>query len=107
LNNNVGESCSIARSRRNCSSSFIVSLLHGSPPNPPPASLDGATLDGWIASNVATYHHPVGICAMGSVVDSRAAVLGVDASILPDLPSGNTNLPVMMVAERVAAWLVV
>jgi choline dehydrogenase-like flavoprotein len=69
----------------------------------------------WIRNSAWTYHHPVGTCAMGldpaagSVVDPDARVHGVDglsvvdASILPEIPSANTNLPVIMVAERVAA----
>jgi choline dehydrogenase len=46
-----------------------------------------------------------------SVVDGRLRVRGVDglrvadASIFPRLPGGNTNLPVMMVAERAAEFI--
>jgi choline dehydrogenase-like flavoprotein len=47
--------------------------------------------------------------AAGAVVDPDARVYGVDglsvadASILPEIPSANTNIPVIMVAEHVAA----
>jgi len=70
-----------------------------------------------IASRVSTYHHPVGTCRMGAdpdggaVVDSRGRVHGIerlhvaDASIMPTIPSANTNLPTIMVAERIAAWI--
>jgi choline dehydrogenase len=55
-----------------------------------------------------SYFHPVGTCAIGEVVDHEGRVQGVegvrvvDASILPDIPSANTNLPTMMAAERCA-----
>ncbi len=60
--------------------------------------------------------HPVSTCIMGpdaatSVVDARLRVHGVqglrviDASIFPNITSGNTNAPVVMVAEKGAALL--
>jgi choline dehydrogenase-like flavoprotein len=63
------------------------------------------------------YHHPVGTCRMGpvgdpaAVVDARGTVHGldgvsvIDASIMPLIPAGNTNVPTIMLAERCAAWL--
>ena len=65
-------------------------------------------LHAWIKANVWSYHHPVGTCAMGAVVDAHCRVLGVDglsvvdASVMPDIPSANTNIPTIMIAERVA-----
>ncbi|MDH4324803.1 MAG: GMC oxidoreductase, partial [Betaproteobacteria bacterium] len=58
-----------------------------------------------------TIFHPVGTCAMGSVVDERLRVHGVgrlrviDASIMPRITSGNTNAPTTLIAERGARML--
>ena len=58
--------------------------------------------------------HPSGTCRMGAandplaVTDSRGAVYGVeglhvcDASLMPSIPCANTNVPTIMIAERVA-----
>lgn len=71
-----------------------------------------ADLDAYIRANVNSIYHPVGTCKMGSdpmaVVDTELRVRGmaglrvVDASVMPDIPSGNTNFPTMMIAERAA-----
>jgi choline dehydrogenase len=64
-----------------------------------------------------TIFHPVGTCKMGrdgdplAVLDARLAVRGIaglrvaDASAMPNITSGNTNAPTLMLAERAAQWL--
>ncbi len=62
-----------------------------------------------------TLYHPAGTCRMGTdplaVVDPTLRVLGIDglriadASVIPELPSGHTNWPTVMIAERAADFL--
>lgn len=69
-------------------------------------------LDAWIRETAETAHHPCCTCAMGSskmaVLDNEMKVRGtealrvVDGAALPDLPSGNTNAPILMMAEKAA-----
>ena len=53
--------------------------------------------------------HPACTCSIGAVVDAQARVRGVenlwvvDASIMPIIPRGNTNIPTLMLAEKGAA----
>lgn len=75
-------------------------------------ALLGAAFDAYLHRSIQTLYHPVGSCAMGtgpeSVVDPQLRVRGiaglrvVDASVLPTVPRGNTNAPVIMLAERAA-----
>ncbi len=82
---------------------------------PGAAVQDDAALDAFVRRKLETIYHPVGTCRMGrddqAVVDARLRVHGfgnlyvVDASVMPGLPSGNTNAPTIMIAERAADLL--
>ena len=73
-----------------------------------PASESDEDLRAHIARTTFAIYHPVGTCAMGSVVDDELRVNGleglrvVDASVMPMVPRGNTNAPTIAVAERAA-----
>ena len=64
----------------------------------------------------SSYHHPVGTCAMGSgreaVVDAELRVHGIeglriaDASVMPTIPSANTQAPAIMIGEFASQLLV-
>ncbi len=74
-------------------------------PGPTAGDDDAEAIAASIASRVSTYHHPVGTCRMGAdpdggaVVDARGRAHGIeqlhvaDPSIMPTIPSANTNLP--------------
>ena len=64
-----------------------------------------------VRAGVIHYWHPVGTCAMGSVTDADGHVMGVeglvvaDASVMPVTPRATTNIPTVVVAERIAQRL--
>ena len=71
-----------------------------------PKSDSEADIMDFVERRAHTLYHPVGTCAMGSVVDDELRVIGleglrvVDASVMPTIPRGNTNAPTIMVAEK-------
>jgi choline dehydrogenase len=77
---------------------------------PGAAGVTDTALDAWIRNHIATAYHPSGTCRMGgdpnSVLDPQLRVRGVDrlrvvdASIMPQVVSSNTNAPTIMIAER-------
>lgn len=76
---------------------------------------DDDQLRDMIRNRADTIYHPVGTCRMGNdglaVVDAELRVHGmqglrvVDASIMPTLIGGNTNAPVVMIAEKAADFI--
>jgi 4-pyridoxate dehydrogenase len=81
---------------------------------PGPTRDSDAEIDAHIRDTAITVHHPLGTCAMGpetdpmAVVDADLRLRGaqglrvVDASVMPELVSGNINAAVIMIAERAA-----
>jgi choline dehydrogenase-like flavoprotein len=73
-----------------------------------PESDSDADILHFVRRNARTIFHPVGTCAMGTVVNPELRVQGVerlrvvDASVMPTVPRGNTNAPVIMIAEKAA-----
>jgi choline dehydrogenase/5-(hydroxymethyl)furfural/furfural oxidase len=75
---------------------------------------DDAAIDAWLMATVGDTGHICGTCRMGapddrrSVVDPSGRVLGVDdlwvadASVFPEVPRANTNLPTIAAAERLS-----
>lgn len=78
---------------------------------------DDDALNAFVLRNVGGTWHPSGTCRMGRADDPDAvtsptgAVIGVeglrvaDASLMPSIPRANTNMPTIMIAERVAAFM--
>jgi choline dehydrogenase len=79
---------------------------------PGPGIGGGAELQRYVRRNAVTYHHQVGTCKMGTddlaVVGPDLRVRGVDglrvadASVMPEVTTGNTHAPSMMIGERAA-----
>jgi len=81
---------------------------------PGPEVRGDAAIDAWVRQTAETIYHPIGTCKMGAdgdasaVVDAQLRVRGiaglrvVDASVMPNLVSGNTNAPTIMIAEKAA-----
>ena len=78
---------------------------------------DPAQIESFLRDHSDTEYHPVGTCKMGpaqdpmAVVDAELRVHGlqglrvIDASIMPNLVSGNTNAPTIMIAEKGADFI--
>jgi choline dehydrogenase len=79
---------------------------------PGPDVTEDAAIEQAIRANANHRSHPTGTCAMGigadAVVDAQLRVRGVDslrvvdASVMPEVIGGNTNVPTIMIAEKAA-----
>jgi 5-(hydroxymethyl)furfural/furfural oxidase len=79
---------------------------------------EDARLDEFVRRNVFGVWHASGTCRMGSeadpgaVVDPKGRVIGseniwvADASVMPRLPTANTNIPTIMIAEKISDGLI-
>jgi choline dehydrogenase len=84
---------------------------------PGPNVRTDAQIVAYLRQNTEHRHHPLGTCRMGvagdagAVVDAQLRVHGIenlrvaDASVMPDDPSGNTNIPTIMIGEKAADML--
>jgi choline dehydrogenase-like flavoprotein len=76
--------------------------------SPGPEVQGRAQIESHIRRSLVTVHHPCGTCRIGDVVDPLLRVKGidglrvVDASVIPTVIAGNSNIPVNAVAERAA-----
>jgi|TARA_X000000950_G_scaffold289286_1_gene411598 choline dehydrogenase len=83
--------------------------------NPAPEAKTDRELEAWVRGYSSTDYHPCGTCRMGhddlAVVDGQLRVHGVDhlrvvdASVMPDIVSGNLNAPTQMIGERAADYI--
>jgi choline dehydrogenase-like flavoprotein len=80
--------------------------LHSVEVSPGPEVQGRAQIESHIRKSLVTVHHPCGTCRLGDVVDASLKVKGVealrvvDASVIPTVIAGNSNIPVTAVAER-------
>ena len=92
---------------------FIAS--RGDRTEPEPDIKSDAEIEDWIRATASTDYHPSGSCRMGNddyaVVDTEMKVHGieglrvVDASVMPNIVSGNLNAPTQMIADRASDFI--
>ena len=89
--------------------------FRGERTDPAPEIKSDSEIENWIRATASTDFHPCGSCRMGnddnSVVDAEMKVHGieglrvVDASVMPQIISGNLNAPTQMIAARAADFI--
>jgi choline dehydrogenase len=93
--------------RRICSTPPLSGYVTAEEYPGPGVQSDEALLD-FVRQSGETVFHPTSTCSIGTVVDEKLKVKGlaglrvVDASVMPSVPSGNINAPVIAVAEKAA-----
>ena len=115
LNENQAEMIEAARMSREILDQPAFDAYRGEPVFPERRISSDAEYTDFIRRKAESIYHPVGTCRMGTddraVVDSELRVRGVpglrvvDASVMPSLPTGNTNAPTIMIAERASALI--
>jgi choline dehydrogenase len=106
----------VRRARQIAAQSPLRELL-GEETAPTTSAKTNEEIGRWVDSSVFHYYHPVGTCAMGlasepmAVTDAQGKVHGLenvfvaDCSIIPVIPRANTNIPAIVIGERIAGWL--
>jgi choline dehydrogenase-like flavoprotein len=85
-----------------------LAVAHGYRPGDEPSD---ALLEDLARHYALTVYHPTSTCRIGSVVDPRLRVFGVeglrvaDAAVMPNVISGNTNAPSIMIGEKAAEMI--
>jgi choline dehydrogenase-like flavoprotein len=88
----------------------VLAAKHGHTPG---AELSDALIEDFARHFSFTVYHPTSTCRIGSVVDPQLRVLGVDglrvadASVMPNVVSGNTNAATIMIGEKAAETIAV
>ena len=92
-----------------------LSRLLGRETRPGPAVSGRQAIERFIDHAAVHYYHPAGTCKMGpaddphAVVDANGRVHGLeglyvaDASVMPSVTSGNTNMPTAVIGERISS----